>query len=184
MLPYIHIIVPLYSVFAVLGIILAFLLFIRRSRIFSFGMLKNLQIAASAVIGMLVGSRMLFVLTVMPAVIKDFSFRQVLGIIFGGGFVFYGGLLGAVVGLFLYGKVRKMDIDALFQVTVPCFPLFHAFGRIGCFLSGCCYGIPCSFGFAMAADPDIIRFPIQLVESFSCFAIFVMLLAVERNFRK
>ena len=28
----------------------------------------------------------------------------------------------------------------VFNVAVPAMPLFHAFGRVGCFLTGCCYG--------------------------------------------
>lgn len=179
MLPYIHVVVPFYGVFAVMGMIAAFLLFMYRSCILSLGVLKNIQIAASAAIGMLVGSRILFVITMLPVIMKDFSFKQLFRIILGGGFVFYGGLFGAIGGLYLYGRVRTLNLHDLFQASVPCFPLFHAFGRIGCFMAGCCYGIPCTFGFAMAADPDVMRFPVQLVESLFCIVIFVMLLMAE-----
>ena len=182
MLPYIHIIVPVYTLFAVLGFVMSLLLFIKRSCILSLGMFKNMQIVSSAVIGMLVGSRLVFVLTMFRVIMKDFSFKQVFRVVFGGGFVFYGGLLGAIGGVYLYARVRKINMDDLFQAVVPCFPLFHAFGRIGCFMSGCCYGIPCSFGFAMAAEPDITRFPIQLVESMFCIVIFTILLMIENYF--
>ena len=89
--------------------------------------------------------------------------------------VFYGGLLGAIGALYLYGKVRKINTDDLLQTAAPCFPLFHAFGRIGCFMAGCCYGIPCSVGFPLAVEPDVIRFPVQLVEAFACIVLFVLL---------
>lgn len=182
MLPYIHIIVPFYGVFVLLGIIAAFLVFIKRNCVLSLGILKNIQIAASAAIGMLIGSRIVFVLTMLPAIIKDFSLAQVIKIILGGGFVFYGGLIGAIAGLYCYGKIRQINLDDLFQTVAPCLPLFHAFGRIGCFMAGCCYGIPCNFGFAMAASPDVVRFPVQLVESLCCFIIFFALLIIEKHF--
>lgn len=182
MLPYIHIIVPFYGVFVILGIIAAFLVFMKRGYILSLGMLKNIQVTASAAIGMLIGSRIVFVLIMLPAIIKSFSLKQIVRIIFGGGFVFYGGLFGAIAGLYCYGKIRKINLDNLFQAIVPCFPIFHAFGRIGCFMAGCCYGIPCKFGFAMAANPDVVRFPVQLVESICCLMIFVMLLIIEKHF--
>lgn len=50
-------------------------------------------------------------------------------------------------------------------------------------MTGCCYGIPCNFGFAMVTDPEVTRFPIQLVESLCCFVIFVMLLVIEKKNR-
>lgn len=181
MMPYIHIVLPVYGILAALGFAAAFCVFIQRTRICSLGIHKIVQIVASAAIGMLIGSRAVFVLTMLPALIDKFSVQSLLRIIVGGGFVFYGGLLGAMGGLYCYGKIRKMDLNLLFQAVVPCFPLFHAFGRIGCFMAGCCYGIPCSFGFAMAFDTGVIRFPVQLAESLCCFIIFAALLVVEKK---
>ncbi len=181
MLPYIHIIVPLYGVFAALGMIIAVIFFHRRMQKSELDIPKLIQIAIVTAIGVLVGSRVVFALTMLPAIISDFSFSRLFEIIIGGGFVFYGGLLGAMLALYIYGKVRGINTKMLFQVITPCFPLFHAFGRIGCFLSGCCYGIPSSFGFAMAFDPTVIRFPVQLAESLCCIIIFALLLILEKK---
>ncbi len=182
MLPYIHIIVPFYGVFVALGVMVSFLFFTKRSSMLSIDRLKKIQIAASASIGVLIGSRIVFVLSMLPVMMKDFSLQQVVKISLGGGFVFYGGLLGAIGALYLYGKVRKINTDDLLQTAAPCFPLFHAFGRIGCFMAGCCYGIPCSVGFPLAVEPDVKRFPVQLVEAFACIVLFVLLLVAEKLF--
>jgi phosphatidylglycerol:prolipoprotein diacylglycerol transferase len=69
-----------------------------------------------------------------------------------GGLTFYGGLILAcpvVIGYFMYKKVPiKLAID----ICAPCVMVGLGIGRIGCFLSGCCYG-------ATAEVPWAIRFP-------------------------
>ena len=55
-------------------------------------------------------------------------------------------LRGAAGGLggggALLPKRRELPFGPLGADLVPAVPLFHAFGRVGCFLAGCCYGIP------------------------------------------
>lgn len=56
------------------------------------------------------------------------------------GFVWYGGLaLGVPAGV-LYAKMRGAPIAQVCDVTAPNIMLGLGFGRIGCFLNGCCYG--------------------------------------------
>ena len=59
---------------------------------------------------------------------------------------FYGGLFGGVVTFilmyrFYYLKNNKPIFSHILIIAPACISLGHAFGRIGCFLSGCCYGI-------------------------------------------
>ena len=59
-------------------------------------------------------------------------------------------------------------------------PLFHGFGRIGCFFGGCCYGIPSEFGILyhspqLPTDQIVTRFPVQLLESGLEFLLFFVL---------
>ena len=58
---------------------------------------------------------------------------------------FYGGLFGGVIGfLFTYflfvKKNSTMKIDEVVKVAPTAICIAHGFGRIGCFLEGCCYG--------------------------------------------
>ena len=62
--------------------------------------------------------------------------------LFTNGFVFYGGLIGAVLAMWWYTHHFKMDFWQSVELLIPSVPLVHAFGRIGCFCGGCCYGIP------------------------------------------
>ena len=59
---------------------------------------------------------------------------------------FYGGLLGGVATFilmyrFYYLRHNEPIFDQILRIAPACIALGHGFGRIGCFLSGCCYGI-------------------------------------------
>lgn len=86
-----------------------------------------------------------------------------------GGSVFYGGLIGAIVTVNIYCKKKKLS-NRYLDIAAICFPLFHFFGRMGCFLSGCCYGIESKFGvvyhYSLAPNANgVSRFPVQLIEA-------------------
>lgn len=59
-----------------------------------------------------------------------------------GGLVFYGGFILAVFSLIVYSRIAKLDLVRLWDGLCPALAVAHAFGRIGCFLNGCCYGKP------------------------------------------
>lgn len=87
-----------------------------------------------------------------------------------GGFVFYGGLLGGLASFYFVKRIHKINVLSYLKTTIACIPMIHGFGRIGCYLAGCCYGIPyngiCSVTYqnAVAAPLGIPLFPVQLVE--------------------
>ena len=73
-----------------------------------------------------------------------------------------------------------MDSAALFA------PVFHIFGRLGCFFGGCCYGVECKFGFAAHGNTitdigEVTRFPVQLLESFCNLCIAIIILSVLKK---
>ena len=87
-------------------------------------------------------------------------------IVFGGS-VFYGGLVGAILTILFYCRKKGLS-NRYLDVAAICFPLFHFFGRIGCFLGGCCYGIESKFGVVYHYSPapganGVSRFPVQLL---------------------
>lgn len=60
-----------------------------------------------------------------------------------GGLVFYGGFILATLGLILYARLKGERTVDFLGFCVVFVPLGHAFGRIGCFFHGCCFGGPC-----------------------------------------
>lgn len=147
-------------------------------------------------VGMLIGGHLLYAVTNTDKIIKCFTviFKSIksdsfvfssviktLQIAFGGS-VFYGGFIGSVVALTVYNKKATPIIkETVLDVFAVCVPLFHCFGRIGCFLGGCCYGIESKFGFIAHNEllPEmsgVRRFPIALVESLFNLLLFILLL--------
>ena len=57
-----------------------------------------------------------------------------------GGLVFYGGLILAIAVFFVWCRVRRERMAPVADLIVTIIPLAHAFGRVGCFFYGCCYG--------------------------------------------
>lgn len=97
-----------------------------------------------------------------------------------GGSVFYGGLAG---GLLLGGaaaRKRRLPAAGVCDIAACTIPLMHGFGRIGCFLGGCCYGVPCAFGLTythslVPAADGVPRFLVQLLEATLNWALFIVL---------
>ena len=89
-----------------------------------------------------------------------------------GGFVFYGGLLGGIAGYFLGIKIAGTDARTFLNTFAFAIPYVHAFGRIGCFCAGCCYGIEYTGPFSVAG-----HFPVQLVEAALLFGFSFVVLA-------
>ena len=104
--------------------------------------------------------------------------------------VFYGGLLFVLLFLYIYCKRVKLPVRRYMNIMVVTFPLFHFFGRIGCTLSGCCYGMEYHGPFALTYPAAIInegvndhladfsRFPIQPMEAMLELILFIVLLII------
>lgn len=59
-----------------------------------------------------------------------------------GGLVFYGGLLGGLLGGLGYIVKKRLSFWNLADIFAPFLALGYSIARIGCFLNGCCYGKP------------------------------------------
>lgn len=140
-------------------------------------------------VGVLIGSHLLYGLVNFPLLIQFFSGLGNLGspqeflsgavAVFGGS-IFYGGLLGGIAAGMCYGAKKGLDMPAHADILAPAVPLFHIFGRIGCFLGGCCYGVECDFGVvyehALAPQANgVRRLPVQLLEAGFNLLLFLLL---------
>lgn len=71
-----------------------------------------------------------------------------------GGLTYYGGFLLAFPSLVLFAIKKKIPLRLGMDIVAPCIVIGLGFGRIGCFLNGCCYGDQCDL-------PWAVQFPYQ-----------------------
>ncbi|MBR2595027.1 MAG: prolipoprotein diacylglyceryl transferase [Solobacterium sp.] len=108
-------------------------------------------------------------------------------VISSGGWVVYGGILGGIFGGWVYCRIKKLDFFAYFNMLIPTVALAQAFGRIGCFFAGCCYGVPTSsalgvtFPAGSLAPSGMKLVPTQLLSSAGDFLIFAVLYKIYEN---
>lgn len=102
------------------------------------------------------------------------------------GYVFYGGLTAIFITTFIYCKINAIDYLYYADLIIPTISGAQGFGRIGCFLAGCCYGRPCSFlpvvfTRSEIAPNGIALFPVQLLCSCFDFILMFFLLFLEKK---
>lgn len=130
------------------------------------------------------GSKLLFCLTMLDVIIADPSY---LLHSLANGWVVYGGLIGGVLGGFLFCRYKKINFLSYFDLALPSVALAQGFGRIGCFLAGCCYGRPTdspigiTFTNSAYAPNGISLIPTQLISSGLDFLHFFVLLYIARH---
>lgn len=109
-----------------------------------------------------------------------------------GGMILYGGIGLAVLCGIIFLKKKHISILAVMDVMAPSIALGLGFGRIGCFLNGCCFGKPTSlpWGVTFPTDspagwaftsPTCVH-PTQIYESIIGFCLFGVLLLLEKRF--
>ena len=84
-----------------------------------------------------------------------------------GGLVFYGGMVLAILGLFIYCKIKKYSFGVVADYMVPSLAIGHAMGRVGCLINDCCYGAVTNSIriYHLKNEPmDCFRHPTQLYE--------------------
>ena len=173
-----------YGTMIALGVIIAniivALLIIKRDKkeIWDFVILEGFGL-----LGGVIGSKLLYIIVSFDEIPWDrIGEPEVFATLLGGGFVFYGGLILGIVFVFLGAKVNKIDALDYLNTYTFAIPLAHGFGRIGCFLAGCCYGIPYDGPIAVVypesspiAPSGIPMFPVQLVEAGCLFLLAIVL---------
>lgn len=196
MLPYINILgrsVPTYGLLAFTGIVVAIWF-----GVFYFSKFYDIKkedifyASMFAIIGIGIGAKLLYIITIIPDLIRNFSsldWKTLIPKLLQGGFVFYGGLIGGVVGLYVYSKSFKISFKKLCMILIPVVPIFHSIGRIGCLLAGCCHGREYN-GFGSItfyntefAPVGIPLFPMQIVESICNLIIFIIILLTYKKFK-
>lgn len=130
------------------------------------------------VVFLLITSRVFYAISAIAK--NGFSARLFWNDLIHGGIVFYGGMIGVLIGGVVFALVRHRNIRETLDYIAPSIPLFHIFGRIGCAFAGCCYGYECSWGIINTKFPGVTFFPVQLIESGCNLLILIVILIVQR----
>ena len=137
-----------YGLMIAIGIIVAATLFINKGKKKGFDEDSLLNLIIFAIIGGMLGGKGLFIITEFKNIIKEPSIL----LNFGYGFVIYGAIGGGALAMYLYSKRKNWNVIEMIDITVPGLAIAQGFGRIGCFLAGCCYG-------AETTSPIGVKFP-------------------------
>ncbi len=148
-IPFTTLTIKTYGLMLVIGFLAAIYLVKRLSKSITPDPQMITNGALYALIAGIVGSRIFYVIHYWD------NFRDNIGSVFAiwdGGFEQLGGVIPAIIVIYLYIRYHKLPARKFFDIIAIGLPLALAVGRIGCFASGCCYGKP-------ADVPWAVRFP-------------------------
>ena len=129
-------------------------------------------------------AKLLFWITEWKSIAQDPGFMMET---LSSGFVVFGGIIGGILTGFLYCRIKGLIFFKYADVILPSVALAQGFGRIGCFLAGCCYGKETESFFSVIfqnseyAPNHVALIPTQLYSSGLDFLHFLLLLLIARN---
>ena len=109
---------------------------------------KIIDLGPWLIVGAIAGARTLYVISYWHEAFEGKPIADVL-MVWKGGLVYYGGLIGASLACILYVRLKKLPLWKVADVLAPSIALGYVFGRIGCLLNGCCYGRACTLPWAI-----------------------------------
>lgn len=174
-----------YGVCIAAGLLLA--LFLAEQRAKKKGMNDDIVfgiVLCAAVFGFL-GAKIMYCIVEFKLFLKDPS------ILFSSsGFVVYGGITGGILAVLIYTKIKKVSFIDYLELCMPSVALAQAFGRLGCFCAGCCYGretdsiIGITFHNSLYAPNNVKLVPTQLISSAGDLLNMVLLLIIAKHTKK
>lgn len=181
-----------YDVLVTLGFVLAMIAILiinKKHELYHLPVKEILFLALFVVIGALIGARVLFIITNINRMIDNPSLIS--PIVFSGGLVFYGGVIGGLLSGYFYVRRYGLDPVKYMNLFIVALPLGHGCGRIGCYMAGCCHGKPTDSIFGVVfpfgeSHPfhGVKIHPTQLYEAVFNFLLFLSLLFLFFKWRK
>ena len=139
------------------------------------------------IVGTILGARTLYVISYWHEFFEGKPVGEIF-MVWKGGLVFYGGLVGAALAGIIYIRLKKLPLWKLADILAPSIALGYVFGRIGCLLNGCCYGRACSLPWAIRfpadnplAPPTYPVHPTQIYDSLLNLGLYALLAWVYRR---
>lgn len=104
-----------------------------------------------------------------------------------GGLSFHGSILGGILAGWWLCRRYKVSFWQVADAVAPALAIGHFFGRIGCFLNGCCYGIPTTMPWGISFHNPALSIetlpshPTQLYEAVGLLVLFFLLAKYSRQ---
>lgn len=161
-----------------IGVLVCIMLGVYRAK--QTGVIKEEEVLDIAIYGLLagfLGAKLLYVIVEFERFIEDPM--SVLG---AEGFVVYGGIVLGVLAAIVYCRIKKISFLECFDLLAPSISIAQGFGRLGCFLAGCCYGrettsfLGVVFPEGCMAPAGVKLLPTQIFSSVGDFIITAILL--------
>ncbi len=179
-----HFTVHTYGVMIAIGVILCVLMGYYRAKRLEMKAEPVMDLTILCVVMGFVGAKVFFVILSWKQFLSD-----PLSVLGSSGFVVYGGIVFGVVSALIYCKVKDIRFFEYFDLLAPSVALAQAFGRLGCFFAGCCYGketdLPIGIVFPddCFAPAGVPLLPTQLFSSAGDFVIAFVLIRVTGKMR-
>lgn len=174
-----------YGLMIALGVIAAILLASMRAKKNGLSDDVMWDIAIWSIIGGGLGAKLLYIIVNFKGFLKNP--KEYIG---AEGFVVYGGLILGILFALIYCKIKKAVFIDYLDIAVASISVGQCFGRIGCFLAGCCYGkettscIGVTFPESSLAPLGVKVIPTQLISSFGNLLIAVALIIFYKKCKK
>ena len=171
-----------YGLMIAIGIIAALLAGIQLAKYKEIDPDELFNLTFIAVFSGFLSAKILFCIVEWKAFISDPM--SVLG---SDGFVVYGGIIGGTLFCGLYCKFKALPFWKYFDTVLPSVAIAQGFGRIGCFLAGCCYGretdswVGIAFHNSDYAPNNVALIPTQLFSSAGLFIMAAILFLYARK---
>ncbi len=175
-----------YGFMITIGIIAALFLLSYRSKKKQYNEDNIWDMSILIIIFGIVGGKLLYIITDIKYIMQQPSVLKNIG----NGFVIYGAILGGILAVYLYCKKKGWNTLSVCDLVIPSLPLAQGFGRIGCFLAGCCYGrvttlpIGVEFNNSPFAPAGVHVYPTQIFSSVFDFMLAIFLLWYSTKERK
>ena len=129
-----------YSALIALGGILSFWFLNKRQKEMGLRGSQDFWLLVNVIAGSgFIGARLVYLLLEVP-----FNSPHFLRILFAVniGFSIFGFIAAVLVGVYCYSRILKLDFLRLLDYVCVVIPFWQALGRVGCFMRGCCFGLP------------------------------------------
>lgn len=181
-----HITLHSYGLMIALGVLASFYIALRKSKKFGMDADKLSSLFIWVILAAFIGGKLFFFLEDIDKYIENPS---VIKGAMGGGFVFYGSLIFAVPTIVWWLRKEKVPVRPFLDILAFVGPVVHSFGRVGCFLAGCCHGKVCDSWLGVTfSHPDTLAafkntplYPTQLFDIAVNLTILVTIFIIQKK---